>query len=81
MESVPKEFRYGLSADERAIFSKLLLTPWKKFCVPGGTILEKKMIEPHIYSIPQLWIEGEITTLILLGSKEVAATELFQKTV
>ena len=69
---------YTLHEDEKVILSKLCGQPWKKICIPGGVIQEKALIEPHIYSIPQLLIESNIIALILVDSKELEETELFR---
>lgn len=77
MESIQDKFEYSLPEDEKVFFSILCRQPWANFYVPGGAIL-KKELEQRVYSIPQLLIEGRITALILLDSKEVAETELFR---
>lgn len=78
MELVQDDFKYALPEDEKAVFSKLCRQSWTNFYVPGGAILAKALVEAHVYSIPQLLIEGGITALILLDSEELAETELFR---
>ena len=77
MKSVPPGFSYSVPEDERAAFSELCRQPWTKFAVSGGAIGANEL-EPHVYSVIQLIIEGGITALILLDSEDVAVTELYR---
>lgn len=77
MESIQDKIDYSLPEDEKVFLSNLCRQPWTNVYIPGGMIL-KKELEPHVYTIPQLLIEGGTTYLVLLDSEEVAETELFR---
>lgn len=78
MELIQDKFNYPLSEDGKVAFSKLCRQPWTNFYVSGGAILSDELVAPHVYYIPQLLVEGDITALILLDSEEVAETELYR---
>lgn len=73
------EAKYFLPAKEKHAISSVLLSPWEKLYVQSGKISDKRLVEPHVYSIGSIVVETQSQLLILLDSEELDdGTELFR---